>query len=70
MPSSPMQAMEAVRDDPLFYLRTRVESDGGSGLYLFPLPTKLHGFSCYLDDEDVPNTVANKKKTAEVESWL
>ena len=70
MPSSPMQAMEAVRDDPLFYLRTRLESDGGSGLYLFPLPTKLHGFSCYLDDEDVPNTIANKKKTAEVESWL
>ena len=64
MPTSPMKAMEAVRDDPLFYLRLFAEKHLESGLYLLPLPDQLFGFSCYVDDEHVPGTVAHGKAKA------
>ncbi len=38
MPSSPMKAMEAVRDDPLFYIRHHVRTNWELGIYTVPLP--------------------------------
>lgn len=48
--------MEAVFADPLYYLRTAAEERFGCGLYLLDLPEKLVGFSCFLDDSQVPGT--------------
>lgn len=60
MPSSPLKAMEAVRDDPLYYMREHVKQVHGEGLYrvLLPFPS-LH---CYVDDEHVEGTGAYKER--------
>jgi hypothetical protein len=59
MPSSPLGAMEAVRDDPLFYIREHIQDAQGLGLYLVGLPASyLH---CYVEDEFVPGTGANRR---------
>jgi len=59
MPTSPMKALEAVRDNPLYYLREHVEHIHGCGLYrvALPIPT-LH---CYIEDEHVAGTRANAR---------
>lgn len=59
MPSSPLRAMEAVRDDPLFYIREHVREGQDLGLYLVSLPATY--LLCYLEDEFVPGTGANKR---------
>lgn len=61
MPTSPMKALEAVRDNPLYYLREHVRHVHGCGLYrvVLPVPT-LH---CYLEDEHVSGTRANARLT-------
>lgn len=69
MPTSPMGAMEAVRDDPLYYLRSYIEQNGASGLYLVQLPKKLDWAACFIEDKDVPGTRAFKleeRATAEL----
>lgn len=55
-PTSPFRAMEQVRDDPLIYLREAVKETAEVGLHLLPMPSALHGFSCYMPDEMVPGT--------------
>lgn len=62
MPSSPLKAMEAVRDDPLFYIRAHVEDGYKVGIYRMPLPRRLDWAACYLADEDVPGTAAHRKQ--------
>ncbi|WBY01548.1 hypothetical protein PE066_19110 [Ramlibacter tataouinensis] len=59
MPASPLLAMEAVRDDPLYYVRHFVRERHGVGLYQLQLP--FLWASCYLDDEVVPGTAAAKR---------
>lgn len=56
MPCSPLKTIEAVMADPLYYLRISSEERFGEGLYEIEFPTKLIGFSCYLDDSLVPGT--------------
>ena len=56
MPTSPLRAIEAVQSDPLFYLRVAAEERYKTGLYLIDLSQKFAGFSCYLDDSQVPGT--------------
>ncbi len=58
MPTSPLQAIESVNSDPLFYLRVACAERHNTGLYLIELPLKLAGFACYLDDIEVPGTEA------------
>lgn len=58
MPVSPLKAMEAVRDDPFYYIRPRLEEAYAGGLYTVFLAGDLIGLSCYLDDEFVPGTDA------------
>lgn len=62
MPASPLRAMEAVRDDPLFYIRSNVKAYEGCGIYRVMLPRSLDWAACYLADEDIPGTAANRRK--------
>lgn len=60
MPSSPMKAMEAVRDDPLFYIRHHVKERWNCGIYAVRLPRELDWAACYIEDKDAPGTNAYK----------
>jgi hypothetical protein len=62
MPASPMRAMEAVRDDPLFYVRAHVEHVHECGIYRVSLPRDLDWAACYLPDEAIPGTAAHRKQ--------
>jgi hypothetical protein len=67
MPTSPMKAMEALRDDPLFYVRHYVRENWQCGIYDGALPKELDWAACWLDDKEVPGTKAHrddKKMTA------
>lgn len=70
MPSSPLLAIEAVFDDPLFYVRHRLLSECGEGVYLVGLPPYLDWAACYLPDERVPTTGAFKKEKRATEKML
>lgn len=69
MPISPLEAMEAVRDDPLFYIRAHVEHLEGAGVYSVLLPKVLDWAACHLPDERVRNTGAFKKAAREQEKF-
>lgn len=56
MPTSPLEAMESVLADPLYYLRIAAEERVKGGLYLLDLPQKLSGFTCFLEDAEVPGS--------------
>lgn len=70
MPTSPLRAMKDIQSDPLYYLRVGAEERLGMGLYLIPMPPKFIGFSCYLDDSDVPGTEEYQKAQDESEKSL
>lgn len=70
MPTSPLGAMAAVRDDPLFYVRAHVEDIYGCGIYRAPLPPSADWAACYLPDELVPNTPANRRRLKEEAEFL
>lgn len=63
MPTSPLKAMEAVRDDPLFYVRHHIKANFGVGLYRVQLRRDLDWAACFLDDEDTPGTAAHRRLT-------
>lgn len=67
MPISPLEAMEAVRDDPLFYIRAHIEHFESAGVYSVLLPKALDWAACHLPDERVRNTGAFKKAEREAE---
>ncbi len=57
MPVSPLEAMEELRADPLYYLRTFMKEHHNEGLYTTAgLPP---AFCCYLDDLAIPGTTAH-----------
>jgi len=62
MPSSPMKAMEEVRDDPLYYIRHHVRENHGTGIYGVQLPRELDWCACFLEEKDVPGTRAFKEE--------
>lgn len=62
MPASPLGAMEAVRDDPLYYVRNHVEDIHKCGIHRVPLMRGAEWAACYLEDELVPSTRAFKKQ--------
>ena len=64
MPVSPLKAMEAVRDDPLYYIRSELETEDWGGLYTLYIHPPLTGLSCYLEDDHVPGTVAFEEEQA------
>jgi hypothetical protein len=61
MPTSPLKAMEEIRNDPFYYIRGHVSETRGEGLYTLRFPQNLIGFSCYLCEEEVPGTKEFKK---------
>ncbi len=65
MPSSPLRAMEAVRDDPLYYVRSHVQHGWQCGLYRVQLQRSVDWAACYLEDELILGTRAHKKKQKE-----
>jgi len=70
MPSSPLAAMEAVRDDPLFYIRHQVEACYETGIYRIRLPRFLDCAACYLPDQDIPGTAAHRRQQKEDAEFL
>lgn len=73
MPTSPMKAILETQWDPFYYLRAACRDRHDCGLYELQLPEMLHGFSCYLPDDEVPNTTAfrdRKAKEAELADML
>ena len=62
MPASPMLAMEAVRDDPLFYIRHQLRQRYDEGIYTVDLWPAIDWAACYLPPERVPGTGAFNKK--------
>lgn len=69
MPTSPMKAMEAVRDDPLFYIRHHVAENWSTGIYAVPLPRDLDWTACFIEDKDITGTKEHKtakRDTAEM----
>ena len=58
LPASPLLALEAIRDDPLFYVRHFVRDRHGLGLYRVDLPAVWA--SCHIEEDFVPGTKANK----------
>lgn len=62
MPSSPLGAMEAVRDDPLFYIREHLKQRHDLAVYTVELLSGLDWAACYLPPERVPNTGAFNKQ--------
>ena len=62
MPTSPLGAMESVRDDPLFYVRNYVEHVWTCGVYRVPLPRSMDWAACYLEDELVLGSSAQRKQ--------
>lgn len=70
MPTSPMRALEAVHADPLFYLRVACEERHKTGLYLLDLPSKLAGFTCYMDESMVPGTKAHEQMQRDTQAML
>lgn len=66
MPSSPMKALEAVRDDPLYYVRVHVRDNWKCGIYAVRLPDSLDWSACHLEDSEVRGTKAFKKEKQEM----
>jgi chromosome condensin MukBEF MukE localization factor len=50
--------MEAVRDDPLFYIREHLKQRHDLAVYTVELQPGLDWAACYLPPERVPNTGA------------
>lgn len=58
MPASPLLAMEAIRDDPLFYIREHLRQRHGLAIYTAELWVDLDWAACYLAPQRVPSTGA------------
>jgi hypothetical protein len=69
-PVSPLKAMEEAFADPLAVLHAAAEKILEDNLYLVPLPEKLAGFSCWLDDTQVPHTEPFRKARAELDEMM
>ena len=70
MPTSPLAAIETVFGDPLYYLRLAADERFKTGLYLLDLPPKLIGFSCFLEDAQVPGTKDHAARSRMVEEMM
>lgn len=70
MPTSPLKAMEAVRDDPLFYVRSHLEERGVGGIYRVDLGPEFLFATCYVEDELIEGTAANKKSHRDFEETM
>lgn len=69
LPVGPLEAINEIVFDPFFFIRRALEDDiGVEGIYTMPLGKGWEGFSCYLEEAQVPGTDAfsdERKKEAE-----
>lgn len=73
MATSPLKVIEETQWDPFYYLRTACLARHGCGLYALPFPMEYVALSCYLPDDEVPETAAfveKKKRDKEEEKLL
>lgn len=70
MPVGPVRALVETMADPFYYMRSACETKHKCGLYALALPEQLHGFSCFLPDEAVPGTSANKRLGRDTDRML
>lgn len=66
MPTSPMKTLEVAMWDPLYYIRAACEKRHGCGLYRLDWPSNWDAFSCYLADEQIPNSPASEAASAKL----
>ena len=66
--SSSYQA--AVRDDPLFYVRSHLEERGVGGIYRVDLGPEFLFATCYVEDELIEGTSASKKSHRDFEETM
>lgn len=59
MPTSPLEAIQETQWDPFYYLRSASHERHDCGLYLLPFPGELIAMSCYLPDDEIPDTAAH-----------
>jgi hypothetical protein len=65
-PVSPLAALQDMFEDPLWYLHMAAQEIHETNLYLLPFfSSKLDGFACWIDDEMVPGTRANRRQQHE-----
>lgn len=62
LPASPLRALEAVRDDPLFYIREHLKQRHGQRVYTVELWPEIDWSACYLPPERVEGTGAYNKQ--------
>lgn len=62
LPSSPLRAMEALRDDPLFYIREHLRQRHDLGVYTVELWPEIDWAACNLPPERVPGTGAFNRR--------
>ncbi len=60
--TSPLSAIEETLDDPFYYLRAACKARYSCGLYLLEFPVEYMGLYCYLDDDQVPGTLAYRDR--------
>jgi len=70
MPVGPIRAIVETMADPFYYMRAACEMEHGCGLYALALPEQVQAFSCYLPDEAVPGTSANKRLVRDTDRML
>lgn len=70
LPTSPLNAIEEVMTDPLYYLRIASDEMDGLGLYERPLPQNMIGFSCFIEDAFIPGTTDYEDFHAELDLKL
>lgn len=70
LPVGPIRALVETVADPFYYMRAACEAEHGCGLYALQLPEQLSGLSCYLPDNSVPGTSANKRLARDTDRML
>ena len=70
MPTSPLNGIDSILSDPLYYLRVAVNEYYNGKFYLLDLRPELEGFSCYKNDKYVPGTDEYKAEDESLMSLL
>lgn len=67
---SPMKILTATFADPLGTLHFASRARYKCGLYLLPLTPKLVGFSCYVEDSEIPGTEAYEEAQRQLQELI
>jgi hypothetical protein len=62
--TSPLRSIEETLSDPFHYLRSACHSRYGYGLHMLEFPVEFMGLYCFMDDDQVPGTLAYKTRSS------